>query len=428
MRQPSAEFLGDIIRRYRPALTRYEEIYRKIHQNPELSLEEHETASLVERHLKELSFTDVKSRIGGTGVVGILENGRGPVVLLRADMDALPMEERTGLPYSSHKTAKGEDGKVSPVFHGCGHDMHTSCLLACADLLSAAKSTWHGTVVCLFQPAEENFRGARAMVEDGLFQKIPKPSVLLGQHVVKRKTGTIAVKSGNILTACDRFQVRIHGRGGHGSNPANCKDPIVAGAHIIGQLQTVVSREVNPADFAVLTCASFTAGSPGVSVIPDYADLTVDMRSYTPDVRERITTAAKRIVEVGCEAFGMPKKPEYLDDRSTPSTVNDVATVQAVQGTFSSYFSGMLSDTDPGTASEDFAVLAEPFSTPYAFWNFGGIGKERWEEAERKGKLDEIPANHSSGFYPDIEPTLQTGTDAMALAALTFLKVKDSNL
>lgn len=418
-----ASRLGEIIQEFCPNLEPYREVYRKIHQNPELSGQEHETASIVEQHLKKLGFTKVIPKIGGTGVVGILENGEHPVVLLRAEMDALAMEERTGLPYSSHKRGD-ETGKATPVFHGCGHDMHISCLLATAELLSKAKSMWHGTVICLCQPGEEDFTGARAMVEGGLSKKIPRPSVLLAQHSTPQKAGTIFIRPGSTLTACERFEVRINGRGGHGSNPAACKDPVVAGAHIVTQLQTIVSREVHPSEFAVLTCANFTAGSRGSAVIPDHADLTVTLRSYNPDVVDLVSSSAKRIIEAGCEAAGMPKKPDIYGRLSAPALINDTSTVQSLQHTFSAYFGELLSKANRGAASEDFPLLAEPFGAPYAYWYFGCIGKERWDEAEKKGKLGEIPGNHSSGFYPDIDPTLQTGTNAMALAALTFLQVK----
>lgn len=196
----------------------------------------------------------------------------------------------------------------------------------------------------------------------------------------------------------------------------------------MSQLQTIVSREVDPSDFAVVTCGSFNAGSLGASVIPEHADITVDMRSYDPDVGQRVSNAIKRIVEAGCEAAGMPKKPDIHSVVSAPPTTNDTATVRALERTFGDYFGVSLNEANRVAASEDFAILAQPFNTPYVYWYLGGIGQKRWDEAEREGRLDEIPGNHSSGFYPDIDPTLQTGTDSMALAALSFLVIQESRL
>ncbi|KAF2788895.1 putative zinc metallopeptidase [Melanomma pulvis-pyrius CBS 109.77] len=401
----STTMLRGIIEAFRPNLDAYEEIYKELHRNPELSGQEVETASTVQDHLNRLEFTKVIAK-----------------------MDALPIEEHTGLPYASRKIGKDGKGNTYPVFHGCGHDMHMACLLACADLLSAARRVWRGTLICLFQPGEENFAGAQAMVDDGLYEIIPQPSVLLAQHLSKGKGGTVGTRPGTILAACERFEVRIHGRGGHGSSPANCRDPIVAGAHIVSQLQTVVSREVDPSDFAVVTCGSFNAGSLGASVIPEHADITVDMRSYDPDVGQRVSSAVKRIIEAGCEAAGMPKKPDIHSAVSAPPTTNDTATIRTLEQAFRDYFGESLNEAGRDAASEDFAILAQPFNTPYAYWYLGGTGQKRWDEAERKGKLDEIPGNHSSGFYPDVDPTLRTGTDSMALAALSFLEIQESGL
>jgi amidohydrolase len=415
---------SEIVQDFRPDLEPYRQLYKKLHQNPELAGEEYETASTIKLHLEGLGITKVISEVGGTGVVGILENGHHPVVLLRAEMDALAMEEHTGLSYSSRKKG-GSNRQTTPVFHGCGHDMHMSCLLAAADLLSKAKAKWHGTVIFLFQPSEEDLRGARAMVQGGLSKMIPRPTVLLAQHSTPRKAGAVSIRSGSTLTAIERFEVRINGRGGHGANPAACKDPIVAGAHIISQLQTIVSREVRPSEFAVLSCPQFTAGYRGSSVIPDYADLTITLRSFDPKVVGMVYNSARRIIEAGCTAAGMPKGPDFYGRVSAPALVNDASTVRSLQDTFAAYFGESLFEASKSAASEDFPVLAEPFDAPYGYWYLGCIGSERWDEAEKQGKLGEIPGNHSSGFYPDIDPTLQTGTDAMALAALTFLQVKD---
>lgn len=398
----------------------FEDIYRQLHRSPELSGQEKETSELVAKFLNKLDF-EVHTHIGGYGVAGVLRNGTGSTVLLRADMDALPVHEKTGLPYASHKTAKNKDGVEQPVMHACGHDFHVAGLLGCAQLLQAARQQWSGTLVCLFQPAEEQLSGAQAMLDDGLYEKIPKPDVVLAQHVMRQRAGTVTVRPGRLLTAADAFDVRVYGRGGHGSAPHTCIDPIVIGAAIVTRLQSVVSREVVPGEMAVVSCGSIQAGNTP-NIIPSHLDLKLGVRTYDAHVRERVLAAIKRIIEAECEAGGAVQKPLIKCTHSAPATINDDETVKALRGTFESYFEDKLVDNEPAAASEDFPLLATAVGAPYAMWTFGGVDPKSWDDAVVKGTVDELPSNHSPFFAPVIEPTVQVAVDAMSVGALTFLK------
>jgi len=276
----------------------YEEVYKHIHAHPELSLHEAETASTVAKH-SSLSTYTVHTSIGGHGVAGVLVNGEGPTVLLRADMDALPVEEKTGLEYASNvKTKDADDGTATAVMHACGHDMHVACLLAASEWLARKKvrETWVGTLVVLFQPDEEGGKGAMAMVDDGLYHKVPVPDVVLAQHVMPFKAGKVAVRAGTMIAAADSFKITLFGRGGHGSMPQLCIDPVLLAANVVVRLQGIVAREVDPAEAAVLTVGSSQAGHTE-NVIADKAVLKVDIRSQHAATRDRVLSAMRRIVE-----------------------------------------------------------------------------------------------------------------------------------
>ncbi|KAF7173487.1 hypothetical protein CNMCM6106_007565 [Aspergillus hiratsukae] len=409
-----------LIEKYRPDLTPFEETYRQIHASPELSGQEEQTSATAASHLKTLGF-DVHTHIGGYGVAGVLRNGPGPTVLLRADMDALPVEEKTGLPYASTKTAIDPDGETVPVMHACGHDTHVVCLMASASLLHAAREHWSGTLICVFQPAEEYMSGARAMVEDGLYERVPKPDIVLAQHLVRMKAGTVSIRAGRLLTAADAIDIRVYGRGGHGSAPQSCIDPIVIGAAIVTRLQSIVSREVTPGELAVVSCGSIHAGHKS-NIIPDELELKLSVRTYDKATRERVIACIKRIVEAECEASGAVEKPSVEIVSSVPATINDEATVRALKETFGSYFQEDLVEAEPISASEDFSLLATAVGAPYVMWTYGGVDAETWDDAVDKGTVNELPNNHSPLFAPCIQPTLRTAVDAMSLGALTFLR------
>lgn len=416
----SGDGLKALIEKYRPDLKPFEEVYRQLHSSPELAFQEENTSAIAADHLKKLGF-EVHTHIGGYGVAGILRNGDGPTVLLRADMDALPLEEKTGLPYASDKIVKDKDGVKRPAMHACGHDTHVTSLMASAELLNSARDHWSGTLICIFQPAEELLSGAKAMIEDGLYEKIPKPDVVLSQHVMKMKTGTVSIRSGRLLTAADSFDVRIYGRGGHGSAPQTCIDPIVIGATIVTRLQSIVSREVMPGELAVVSVGSIQAGHVA-NIIPDQLDLKLNVRTYDPKVRERVISSVKRIIEAECLAGGVAEKPLVKQILSAPATINDEATVKALQKTFGSYFGENLVESEPATASEDFSLLATAVGAPYVMWTYGGVDPETWDDAVKQGTTDQLPSNHSPFFAPVIQPTLGTAIDGIALGVLTFLK------
>ncbi|MDR3082585.1 MAG: amidohydrolase, partial [Streptomyces sp.] len=302
-------------------------LYEDLHSHPELSFQEVRTAGIVADRLREQGW-EVTERVGGTGVVGVLANGDGPVVLLRADMDALPVEEKTGLPYAS--TAKGvdRDGNEVPVMHACGHDMHVTCLLGATAQLAARREHWRGTVVAVFQPAEE-VGGAPAMIEDGFLDRFPRADVCLAQHVLPAPVGIVVTRPGSIMSASDSFRVRLHGRGGHGSVPELTVDPVVMAAAVVTRLQTVVSREVGGTETAVLTVGAIHAGTKE-NIIPDTAELLINIRSTTPAVCERVLKAVERIIRAEAAASGAPKDPEITPLSSFPLTLHDPQTTTAV--------------------------------------------------------------------------------------------------
>ncbi len=271
-----------------------EDFYRRLHQHPELSHQEQHCAAGVAERLRGSGY-DVHEKVGGTGVVGILRNGDGPSVLLRADMDALPVREQTGLPYASTDTATDQDGHQVPVMHACGHDVHVTCLVGAATLLADARSKWRGTLIALFQPAEELGDGARRMVEDDVTSLVGDVDVALAQHVLPFTTGQVATRPGPVLSAADSMRITVHGRGAHGSMPQAAIDPVVLAAMIVVRLQTVVAREVAPTDPAVLTVGSIRAGTKS-NVIDDHAVLELNVRSYDEHTRAMILDAVRRIV------------------------------------------------------------------------------------------------------------------------------------
>ncbi|MFD9669307.1 M20 family metallopeptidase [Rhodococcus sp. NPDC059968] len=397
-----------------------EELYRDLHQHPELSHQEHRTAGIVAERLRAAGFS-VHERIGGTGVVGVLNNGDGPAVLLRADMDALPIREATGLPYASTATVADAAGNEVPVMHACGHDVHVACLLGAAQLFADAAEHWSGTVVTVFQPAEEVGDGARTMIDDGLGELVPKFDVALAQHVLPAPAGVVGTHSGPVLSAADSMRITVHGRGGHGSMPQATVDPVVLAAMIVIRLQTVISRETAPGEAAVLTVGHISAGTKS-NVIADHAVLELNVRTYGDATRTAILDAIRRIVVAECQASGSPKDPEFeLFDRFPP-TVNDPDTTERVAAAFAAHFGDRSRAMPLQTASEDFSDIPSALGVPYTYWGFGGIDPDIYRTAEEAGRVSEdVPVNHSASFAPVIQPTLDTGTEALVVAALAWL-------
>jgi amidohydrolase len=397
-----------------------EDVYRHLHQHPELSHREHGTADEVARRLGGVGY-QVHEGIGGTGVVGVLANGDGPTVLLRADMDALPVKEQTGLPYASTVTARDLDGDEVPVMHACGHDVHVSCLLGASALLADARHEWRGRVVALFQPAEELGDGARKMVDDGLPAVAGHVDVAFAQHVLPMPAGVVGTRPGATLSAADSLRITVYGRGAHGSMPQASVDPVVLAAMIVVRLQTVIAREVAPTDPAVLTVGSIHAGTKS-NVIGDRAVVQLNVRSYDDQTRGTILDAVKRIVIAECQASRSPAEPEFeLFDRFPP-THNDAATTARVRAAFDGLFGDRAQDLPLQTASEDFSDIPNALSVPYTYWGIGGIDPGTYHRAAAAGRVSEdIPVNHSPTFAPVVQPTLDTGTRAMVAAALAWL-------
>jgi hippurate hydrolase len=396
-------------------LPKLEAFYADVHSHPELSMQETRTSALAADQLRASGY-EVTTRVGKTGVVGLLKNGAGPTVMLRADMDALPVEEATGLPYAS---------KVKGVMHACGHDMHVTWLVGAARLLAEARDAWHGTVMAVFQPAEETAEGAKAMIDDGLFTRFPKPDVILGQHVMVGSAGDIGGRTGTITSAADSLQIRLFGRGAHGSMPQASIDPVVMAASTVMRLQTIVSRELSPNEAAVVTIGSLQAGTKE-NVIPEEAVIKLNVRTYDPGVRKRVLAAIERIVNAECAASGAPKPPEFTTLDSYPMGLNDAGASQRIVDAFRQHFPAVrVKQTGPTSASEDFGSFGAQWHVPAVFWFVGGTDPATYAKAKAAGEVNKLPSNHSPFFAPVLHPTLETGVQAMVVGALAWL-AKDS--
>ena len=424
---------SDILSSFKPSLEPFESLYKNLHQHPGLSLQEHLAADSAAQHLRTLGGFDVRTAIGGTGLIGVLENGEGKTILLRADTDALPVEELTELPYASKtREVDVEDGVEKPTMHACGHDMHVAAMLAAASTLHACRQKWKGTLVILFQPNEERAGGAKAMVADGLYDPdrhaCPIPDIVLGQHVMPFPAGSVGSRVGSFASAADSFRVTVYGRGGHASQPHRTIDPVLLAAHIIVRLQSVVSREVDPRDAAVVTVGSMQAGMTE-NIIPSEAVIKINVRTVLPATRDRVLKAIKRIVKAECEASGSPKEPFWESTSSFPFTINDETVTNTLANNFTKHFGKLHNpEASPLGGSEDFSILATEApnkdggkGVPYSYWTFGGTDPETFKKAEEEGRLSDLPINHSAYFAPVIQPTLETGVDALVVAALSFL-------
>lgn len=376
-----------------------EELYKWFHRNPELSSAEFNTIERIRTELKNMDI-DKLIDVTTTGAVAIIENGEGPVVALRGDIDALPVTEQTGLDYAS---------EVHGVMHACGHDFHITTLLSAVDTFASNRDKWSGTLVAVFQPAEETASGARAMVEADIASVIPKPDVYLGQHVMASQAGVISMPETAVMSTMESIRIRVFGAGTHGSMPHLGVDPIVLAAHIITRLQTVVAREISPFDFGVVTVGAINAGTKA-NIIPESAEILINTRAMSVEIQEKIRTAIERIVRSECETAGSPKEPtfEYYD--RAPLTFNDADARSVVADAFDQAFGEDYQVTPPSTASEDFSVIPDALGVPYVFWFVGG-----YEDPEN------APGNHSPFFAPVIQPTLDRSLEAFITAASAWL-------
>jgi hippurate hydrolase len=397
-----------------------ETLYKDIHAHPELSMHETRTAGRAAERLRKAGYA-VTDGVGGTGVVGLLRHGEGPTVMLRADMDALPVAESTGLAYASKATASDAEGNTVPVGHMCGHDMHVAWLVGAATLLAQVREAWKGTLMVVFQPGEETAQGAQAMIADGLLKRFPTPDVVLGQHVMVGPAGTVAGSSGPITSAADSLQIRLFGRGAHGSMPQASIDPVVMAASVVLRLQAIVSREVAANEAAVLTVGVLQAGTKE-NVIPDEAIIKLNVRTFDGGVRKHVLAAIERIVNAEAEASGAPRKPEITPLDRYPLNVNDETASNRIAEAFRGYFSAdRVKHTGPAPASEDFGCFGTAWQVPSVFWFVGGTDPEAYAKAKAAGKLNELPVNHSPKFAPVLHPTLRTGVEAMVVGALAWL-------
>src|SRR4051812_14157197 len=411
---------GNILANLKGLLPDLESVYKDIHSHPELSMQENRTACIAAERLRATGY-EVTTGVGQTGIVGLLRNGDGPTVMLRADMDALPVKEATGLPYASSITATDADGKTVPVMHACGHDMHVTWLIGATTLFARTRDAWRGTLMPVFQPAEETAQGAQAMIDDGLFKRFPKPDVVLGQHVMVGSSGVLSSRAGVVTSAGDSLQIRMFGRGAHGSMPQASIDPVVMAAATVLRLQTIVSREIAATEAAVVTVGSLQAGTKE-NVIPDHATIKLNVRTFDEGVRKRVLAAIERIVNAEAEASGAPKKPEITPlDRYAFVKNDPEATKRAVDAFRDHFPAERVKDTQPTTASEDFGSFGTEWQVPSVFWFVGGTDPETYAKAKKSGTIADIPTNHNARFAPVIHPTLETGVEALGIASQAWL-------
>ena len=381
-------------------------LYVDLHQHPELSGAEVHTAARLATELRALGYT-VTEHFGGTGVVAVLVNGPGKTILLRTELDALPVQEKTGLPYASTVHAKDPAGREVSVGHMCGHDLHMSALVATAGIMARSRDTWSGTLVLIGQPAEETVGGAEGMVHAGLFTHFPRPDAVLALHVGNElPAGTVGVVEGVYNTNADSVRLTIYGRGGHGSAPHTTVDPIVIAARTILALQTIVSREVKPGEFAVVTVGYINAGTKN-NIIPDEAELGITVRTRSTEVRKHVLAAIKRITEAEAQAGGAPRPPKVeLSYEAADLVYNDPALARRLRGALEQALDpAHVVTQEPITASEDFSVYVEQ-GIPGFYLSLGGADPQKYAAAQSGGPP--LPSNHSALFAPDIDPALHT--------------------
>jgi hippurate hydrolase len=384
-------------------------LYLDLHQHPELSSHETRTAALLAQRLRQLGY-EVTENVGGTGVVGIMKNGSGPTVMLRTELDALPVEEQTGLPYASKVRTKDDSGRDVPVMHACGHDLHMSSWWATAAIMARTKDTWHGTLMLIAQPAEETISGAKRMVEDGLFTRFPKPNIGVALHDTNEMpVGQVGITPEYTYANADSLRITVYGKGGHGARPDTTIDPIVIASSIVVRLQSIVSREIRAGEVAVITVGYFQAGTKN-NIIPDQAQMGLTVRSYKPEVRKHLLTAIERIANGEAEAGGAEKMPLIEEYESTSAVYNDPILTRHLAATLETALGkGNVVVQPPTIVSEDYSVFVEQ-GVPSFYFRLGVADPEKLRQARAAGK--ELPSNHSPLFAPVAEPSLRTGVTA----------------
>jgi len=389
-------------------------LYEDLHAHPELSFQETATAKKLAERLSALGF-EVTAGVGRTGVVGVLRNGKGPTVMLRTDMDGLPIEEKTNLAYASRATGTDPAGKTVPVMHACGHDVHMTAWVGAATWFARNRKAWSGTLLMVGQPAEERGGGARAMLADGLLSRFPRPDAALAIHDADLlPAGAVAIKAGPVMASSDSIDLVVHGRGGHGARPNNAVDPIVIASKIVVGLQTLVSRENDPFDPAVVTVGSFHAGTKH-NIIPDEARLQITVRSLRAEVRDRLVDGIRRIAQAEAQAARAPRPPEIVIGEGLPPTTNDPALSARVEAALRKALGA--SRVHPGymlMVAEDFSLYGKAGIPAVMVW-VGAVNPERFERAKAKG--EPLPGLHSAAFAPDPEPTITTAIDTLVASA-----------
>jgi amidohydrolase len=394
-------------------------LYVDLHRTPELSSHEEKTSAKIADHLRKLQY-DVTTNVGGFGVVGVMKNGKGPTVLVRADMDALPIEEMTGLSYASKVTTKDDSGATVSVMHACGHDVHMTTLIGAATLIAKAKNSWRGTLVLIGQPAEEGGAGARKMVKDGLFARFPRPDFAIALHDDPRLPGgKVGYTPGFALANVDSVDITVHGRGGHGSAPQNTIDPVLIAAETVVALQTIVSRENNPLDPAVVTVGSIHGGTKH-NIIPDEVKLQLTVRTYKSEVRKRVLASIERIAKGVAAAAGATRAPLVQIREGDDATYNDPALTKRIAGALTATLGiANVVELPPVMAAEDFGELGRAAGAPSLLFALGATAPKKFNDVQ--GDATRLPSLHSSLFAPDREPTLKTGVAALTVAALELL-------
>jgi len=381
-------------------------LYLDLHENPELSAHETQTAAKLATRLRTSGY-DVTEHVGGTGIVAVLRNGEGPAIMLRTELDALPVEEKTGLPYASKVRTKDDAERDVPVMHACGHDLHMAALLGTAEVMARSKDTWHGTLVLIGQPAEETISGAEGMIRDGLFTRFPKPDVAVALHVSNDlPAGMVSVTPGIYNTNSDSIRITIYGKGGHGALPHTAVDPIVIAARTILTLQTITSREIKPGETAVVTVGYIHAGTKN-NIIPDRAEMGLTVRTFKPEVRKQILAAITRITKAEAAAAGAPREPAIERYEGTDAVYNDPALAQRLRSPLEAALGkDKVVLAEPITPSEDFSYFVEQ-GVPGFYFSLGGADPEKFAQAKAAGTT--LPSNHSPLFAPDVDPALRTG-------------------
>ncbi len=407
--------LASWVRKQMPELMK---VYIHLHSHPEVSFEEKQTAAYLADAWRQLGY-DVTAGVGGHGIVGVLKNGKGKTIMLRTDLDGLPVTEQTGLPFASKQTVVAAGGASSGVMHACGHDIHMTNLLGVARYMAAHKQKWNGTLVLIGQPAEERGSGAKAMLDDGLFTRFPKPDFALALHCESNTpTGKVAVSPGYSLANVDTVDIEVKGKGGHGAEPSTTIDPIVQAAELIMSLQTIVSRETKPIDPAVVTVGSIHGGSKH-NIIGDKCLLQLTVRSYKPEVREKMLAAIKRRALAIAKAYDAPE-PTVTVFESVPALQNDAKLTEEVRKSFQMALgTENVLEMEPVMGGEDFSQYGLA-GVPIVMYRLGVVSAERLARFQQLGQTP--PSLHSPGFYPDAEPALECGILSMTAATLNLFQ------